>query len=218
MAEPIPSSTVIGAVLAGGRARRMGGTEKAFVELGGRPLLAHVIERLRPQVGALIISANGDPGRFAPFGLPVVRDAIEGFAGPLAGILAAMNWAQRNAPKAKFVATVAVDTPFFPPDLVQRLSRALDDANDLAVSQSNGRIHPVVGLFPIGLADDLLKFLGSPHSRAVMAWIERYRSAVVPFHALGEGAADPFFNVNTPDDLSAAEAAARGGDVARPLR
>jgi molybdopterin-guanine dinucleotide biosynthesis protein A len=219
MAKSIPSSKILGGVLAGGRSSRMGGVEKAMVELGGRPLLAHVVDRLRPQAGAhIVISANDDPRRFAAFGLPVVPDTVETFAGPLAGILAAMNWAREHAPDAEFVATAAVDTPFFPQDLVARLSAALDTGHDLAVAQSRGRLHPVFGLFAIGLADDLAGFLGDARNRAAIAWIERHRSAVVSFDGPDRRAIDPFFNINTPDDLDMAERLTQSGILRRPCQ
>jgi molybdopterin-guanine dinucleotide biosynthesis protein A len=216
MAKTIPSSKILGVVLAGGQARRMGGVDKGMVELGGRPLLGHIIDRLRPQVEKIIVSANGDPDRFAPFGLPVVPDAIEGFAGPLAGILAAMKWARANAAKVEFIATVPVDTPFFPDNLVTRLSAALDDGHDLAVAASGGHIHPVFGLFRVRLAEDLARFLGEPDNRAVFAWIESHRNIVVPFKAPDDAAIDLFFNINRPDDLLAAERLLQSAILRRP--
>jgi molybdenum cofactor guanylyltransferase len=201
----ITSSSILGVILAGGQGRRMGGTEKSLIKLGGRPLLGRVIDRLRPQVGALVLSANGDPERFASFGLAVVEDATEGFAGPLAGILAAMVWARENAPQTDFIATTAVDTPFFPTDLVSRLAAMLDDGHDLAVAESNGRVHPVFGLFRVSLAGDLAGFLSDPDNRAAIAWIESRRGRVVPFNAPDDAGVDPFFNINTPADLAAAE-------------
>src|SRR5690242_6663170 len=109
---------VVGVILAGGQSRRMGGTDKAFLPLAGRPLIAHVIERLRPQVDAVVVNSNGDPARFADFGLEVIADAIGGFQGPLAGILTGMQWARRHARNARWIATAAADTPFLPRDVV----------------------------------------------------------------------------------------------------
>jgi molybdenum cofactor guanylyltransferase len=194
----------------------MGGADKGMVQLGGRPLIGHVVDRFRPQVGEIIVSANGDPERFASFGLPVVPDGPEGFSGPLAGILAAMNWAHDNTPKAEFIATAAVDTPFFPDNLVGRLSAALDDQHDLAVAESNARIHPVFGLFRVRLAEDLSRFLADPGNRAAIAWVEHNRSAIVPFQTPDEAAIDPFFNINRPDDVLTAERLLQSAILRRP--
>ena len=202
----IPSSAVLGVLLAGGRSERMGGGDKCLVELGGRPLLAHAIERLRPQVASLVLNANGDARRFARFDLPVVADTVTGFAGPLAGILAGMLFARDRMAGIRYVATAATDSPFFPGDLVARLSAALEGGHDLAIARCGGRDYPVFGLFPIGLAGDLAEFLATSRNLAVMAWIDRHASSVVEFGAPG-GAPDPFINVNAPDDLAAAEAA-----------
>jgi molybdopterin-guanine dinucleotide biosynthesis protein A len=215
MAGRIPSSAILGVLLAGGRSERMGGGDKCLVELNGRPLLAHAIERLRPQVASLVLNANGDPKRFARFGLPVVADTVTGFAGPLAGILAGMLFAQDRGPGIRYVATVATDSPFFPGDLVARLSAALEGGGKLAIARCGGRDYPVFGLFPIGLAGDLAEFLATSRNLAVMAWIDRHASSSVEFEAPG-GAPDPFSNVNTPDDLAVAEAALRAAKLHKP--
>jgi molybdopterin-guanine dinucleotide biosynthesis protein A len=207
MTSPISPSAILGVLLAGGRAERMGGGDKCLVELGGRPLLAHAIERLRPQVGSLVVNANGDPGRFARFGLPVVADTVMGFPGPLAGILAGMLFARDSMPGIRYVATAATDSPFFPVDLVARLLAAID-GGDVAIARCGGRDYPVFGLFPVGLADDLAAFLATSSNLAVMAWIDRHASSSAEFEASG-GSPDPFFNLNAPDDLAAAEAAIR---------
>jgi molybdenum cofactor guanylyltransferase len=203
----IARSSILGVLLAGGRAERMGGGDKCLVELGGRPLLAHAVERLRPQVGALLLNANGDPERFAAFGLPIVADTMTGFRGPLAGILAGMTWAREHAPEVSFVATAATDTPFFPRDLVARLSAAIDEGHALAIARCEGRDYPVFGLFPVGLADDLSAFLATSPNLAVMAWIDRHPSSAVAF-ASGDPAM-PFLNINQPADLKGAEGALR---------
>jgi molybdopterin-guanine dinucleotide biosynthesis protein A len=188
-----------GVILAGGLSRRMGGGDKPLLPLAGRPLLAHVIERLRPQVGALAVNANGNATRFAPFGLEVVADDAADFAGPLAGILAAMNWARRLHPAAAAVLTVPADTPFLPRDLAARLKAA----GAPALARSGGRIHPVVGLWPLRLRDDLQRALRVEGIRKVEAWTARLDPVLVDFEA---GAIDPFFNINTPEDLIRAEA------------
>jgi molybdopterin-guanine dinucleotide biosynthesis protein A len=186
-------------ILAGGLSRRMGGGDKCLLPLGDRPLLAHVIERLRPQAAALALNANGDATRFARFGLEVMADDAMDFAGPLAGILAAMNWAKRRHPSVAAVLTVPADTPFLPRDLAARLM----EAGAPAVGASAGRIHPVVGLWPLGVADGLRKALRDEGLRKVEDWTARLGPAVVTFAA---DPIDPFFNINTPEDLTRAEA------------
>ena len=150
----IASRPVLGVILAGGRSTRLGGGDKPLLALGGRPLLARVIDRLRPQVRALALNANGDPARFAAFDLPVVPDPVGGFAGPLAGILAGLIWARGQADPPEGIVTAAADTPFFPADLAARLTAAAGE-DGLAIARSNGRLHPVFGYFPIACTDDL---------------------------------------------------------------
>ena len=198
----------VGVLFAGGQSRRMGGIEKGLMPLGGRPMMAHVIERLRPQVSDLIINANGDAARFAGFALPVVPDLTADFAGPLAGLLAGMEWTRAHRPDAAQVVTAACDTPFFPADLVAKLSGAAEAAGaDIALASSGGQGHFVFALWPVALAGDLAAYLGEGR-RKVQDWIERHSYTVVPFspREIGGAAIDPFFNVNTPDDLATAEA------------
>jgi molybdopterin-guanine dinucleotide biosynthesis protein A len=198
----------VGILLAGGKSSRMGGGDKCLLPLGGRPILAHVIERLKPQVAELIISANGDPARFSAFGLPVVEDGLGGYAGPLAGILAGLEWARINRPESRFAITAASDTPFLPADLVSRLCSASGEgAPDLAVARSADGMHPVFGLWPISVAPDLEASLISG-DRKVSEWVEQHQAKKVMFPPVKiEGRTiDPFFNVNRPDDLAAAEA------------
>jgi molybdopterin-guanine dinucleotide biosynthesis protein A len=188
-------------LLAGGQARRMGGGDKSLRRLGDRTILEHGIERARPQVAALVLNANGDPARFARFGLPVAADVIEGFAGPLAGVLTGMEWARGNRSDCAWVATIATDTPFFPLDLVARLRRAVEGA-DLACASSRGRAHPVFGLWPVRLAADLRQAMVEDEVRKVDVWTARYRLVEVDFPA---ARFDPFFNANRPEDLAEAE-------------
>ena len=195
----------VGVILAGGLSRRMG-AEKALLSLAGRPLLAHVAERLGPQVDALVLNANGDPARFAAFGLPVAADPVPGHAGPLAGILAGLLWARVNRPAARLVATVPVDTPFFPHDLVSRLAAASEGGTRIAVAASDGRLHQVFGVFPVALADNLESFIATSGSLKVMDWLGRQNAATVDFPA--ESPVGPFFNINTPADLALAAASA----------
>lgn len=198
---PVGVRSIVGVILAGGRARRMGGSDKSFLLLDGQPLLGRAIARLAPQTTTLVISANGPTERYARFGVPVVADTISGFAGPLAGVLAGMTWARANVPDASRVATIAVDTPFFPLDLVARLSAA--GAEGTAVAQSSGRKHPVFALIPVALASDLAAFLADGASLRVTDWLAQHHVVTVDFD--GVAGVDPFFNLNTPDDLAQAE-------------
>lgn len=197
---------IVGLLLAGGLSRRMGGGDKTLRPLGGRPLLDHVIERVRPQVAALVLNANGDPARFVGFGLPVVADSVPDFAGPLAGILAGLDWTAANRPDCALVASIASDSPFLPTDLVARLYRGLtDEAADLACAASHGQSHPVIGLWPVRLREALWRAVVDEDIRKVDVWTGRYRRATVPFDD-EPGGVDPFFNANRPDDLERAEA------------
>jgi molybdopterin-guanine dinucleotide biosynthesis protein A len=207
------TSPIAGIILAGGLATRMGGGDKPLIEVAGRPMLDHVVERLTPQVALLAINANGDPARFAAYRLPVVADPVAGNVGPLAGILAGMRWTAREVPDARFLASVAGDTPFFPRDLVARLGEGCGrDEGTIALAASAAGVHPVFGLWPVALADDLEAFLEAGESRKILAFADRYLRLNVPFDSLmvdGEEI-DPFFNVNTPEDAKAADAIARG--------
>jgi len=193
---------IAGLVLAGGLSRRMGGGDKCLRPLAGRPILEHILERARPQVTRLAVNANGDAGRFARFGLPVVPDAIADFAGPLAGISAGLDWAAAEVAECTHLASFAGDAPFLPADLVARLAQALaDGTHDLACAASGGRAHPVFGLWPLRLRHDLREAVQGG-VRKVDAWTGRYRLATVEFAA---SPLDPFFNANRPEDLLEAE-------------
>jgi molybdopterin-guanine dinucleotide biosynthesis protein A len=162
-----------------------------------------VIERVRPQVGHLLLNANGDPGRFADFALPVAADVIEGHAGPLAGVLTGMEWARENFPDARWIVTVPTDAPFLPRDLVKRLLEAVArDGADMACASSGGRHHPVCGLWPVSLAEDLRRAMAEEDIRKVDAWTGRYSLAVAEWPA---DPVDPFFNANRPEDMAEAE-------------
>lgn len=197
-------------VLAGGLSRRMGGVEKSLMRLGDRPLLAHVLGRLAAQTASIAISANGDPERFAEFGRPVLADTIPGNLGPLAGLLAGLIWARENGAPA--LVSVPTDSPFVPADLVERLSRAAAASPGKPVlAVSGGRRHPVVGLWPTALAGRLLDFLASGTSYRVADFADLCGAVGVDFPpvALPGRTFDPFFNVNAPEDLAAAEAVLR---------
>ena len=201
---------ILGLLLAGGQSRRMGGGDKALRPLGGRPLLQRVIDRMRPQVAALVLNANGDPARFAGFGIPVVADSIPDFAGPLAGILAGLDWAAAQRPDCPMIASVATDAPFLPENLVSNLHQGMAaEGAELACAASAGQPHPVIGLWPVRLRDDLRRALVEEGVRKVDVWTSRYRLATVPFPELSleDGSAiDPFFNANRPEDFDRAAA------------
>ena len=192
---------IIGLLLAGGGARRMGGGDKCLRFLGARPLLAHVIERLSPQVEALVLNANGAPERFAAFDLPVVADSIPGMVGPLAGILTGMEWLRANRPEIPMMVSTPTDVPFLSLDLVARLTAAKAGAS-IACVRSNGRTHPPIALWDVDLADDLRQALEGEEMRKIDLWTARHELVhvdwpVEPF--------DPFFNANRPEDLELAE-------------
>jgi molybdopterin-guanine dinucleotide biosynthesis protein A len=192
---------VLGVILAGGLARRMGGGDKALRPLAGVTLLDRVIARAAPQVAALCLNANGDPSRFAQWGLAVVPDDVPGAPGPLAGILAALDWAA--AAEIDLVASFPCDAPFIPRDLVARLAAARrDQGAEVAVAASGGRTHPVVALWPVALRGDLRRALVEEDIRKVERWIARHPTAVVEFAC---DPVDPFLNGNTPEDLAEAE-------------
>ena len=197
------SRNVTGVILAGGQSRRMGGGDKGLLELNGMPMLQHVIDRLRPQVSSIAINANGDPDRFADFGLPVIPDTVAGFVGPLAGVLAGMRWSAAHAPEAHWIVTAAGDAPLLPTDLVARLvAAAAEREHAIPLAQSHGELHPVIGLWPVALADDLEEQLARG-VRKVLHWTDRHGTVPVPFPAARIGGAeiDPFFNANTPQEL-----------------
>jgi len=195
----------IGVILAGGLARRMGGGDKPLVEIAGRPILQHVIDRLKPQCGLLAINANGEPARFTAFGLPVICDSVEGFAGPLAGILAGMDFGAAKG--AAHVLSAPGDTPFLPADVRSRLQAALTSAGaTIAVAASNGRTHHAVALWPVALREDLRRALVAEDERRVSAFIGRYANTAVDWPIEPY---DPFFNVNRPEDLARADAIAK---------
>ncbi len=209
-----PEPAVAGVLLAGGRARRFGGGDKALAMLSGETILARVVAGARPQVGALALNANGDPERFAEYGLPVIADVIADYAGPLAGVLTGLEWAAEHAPDCPWVASFATDAPFVPADLVARLLAAVArDGAEMACAASGGRAHPVFGLWPVALAGELRHALVAEGTRKIDAWTARYRLAVAEFAC---DPVDPFFNLNRPEDLARAEtlvAQLEGGSV-----
>jgi molybdopterin-guanine dinucleotide biosynthesis protein A len=196
----------LGLILAGGLARRMGGGDKIMLEVGGKKILDRVRERLRPQCAAIILNANGDPARFAYTGLPVVPDSIPGYAGPLAGILAGLDWAAAQRPDLVDVVSVPGDCPFLPRDLVARLQAARATAGaPLACAKSGDWRHPVVGLWPVALREDLRAALVGEGLRKIEVWTARYGVALASWP---DQPFDPFFNINTPADAAMAQTTA----------
>lgn len=204
MTGPVSAAgDIVGVLLAGGLARRMGGGDKPLKTLGGKPILDHVIRRAQPQVSNLLLNVNGDAARFASYGLPMAGDVIDGHAGPLAGILTGMEWAAQHHPQAAWLASFATDAPFFPEDLVTRLHAAItaEDA-DMACAMSAGRTHPVFALWPVALKDDLRRAMTEQDMRKIDAWTARFNIVHVDFPA---NPVDPFFNINKPENLAEAE-------------
>lgn len=186
----------------------MQGPEKSLLEIGGKPLAAHIRDRLASQIDRIAINANGDPERFAFLELPVLPDIHEGFAGPLAGLHAGMAWVLRNNPECGHLVTVAADTPFFPANLVAGLSEAATRPGEIVLAGSDGHRHPVFGIWPVAHFEDLDRFLKQAESRKIMAFVERHPNRVVefPMVAAGNETLDPFFNINTPEELEWAQA------------
>jgi molybdopterin-guanine dinucleotide biosynthesis protein A len=196
-------ASTLGLVLAGGLARRMGGGDKAMIRIGGKTILERVLERLRPACANIVLNANGDPARFARFGLPVIADSIPDFAGPLAGILAGLDWAATHAPGVSDVMSTPGDCPFLPWNMVERLHQARQVAKlPLACARSGDWRHPVVGLWPVALREDLRTALTVDGLRKIEVWTARHGIAIADWPA---EPVDPFFNVNTPEDAAAAE-------------
>jgi molybdopterin-guanine dinucleotide biosynthesis protein A len=194
----------LGVLLAGGLARRMGGGDKGLKRVGGETIIARVIARLGPQCAGLIVNANGDPARLAFLGLPIVPDDVPGFAGPLAGILAALDWTANERPAIAWVVSAPTDAPFLPRDLVARLHEARAAAGvPLACARSAGQAHPPIGLWPVALRADLRHALTAENERKIDRWTARHGVAHADWPV---DPVDPFFNANAPEDLAEAEA------------
>ena len=200
----VPEPAIL--VLAGGRATRMGGADKPLLPFAGTTLLERVLSRMAGQGAPTLLSANGDPARFARIGLPVLADALPDHPGPLAGLLAGMEWLAAHAPATTCLVSVPVDTPFLPTNLIARLQAArVDVGTTLACAASGGRVHPVIGLWPVRLAPELRQALVLEGVRRVGAWAARHSLAWAEFPA----SPDPFLNINTPEELRGAEASGR---------
>jgi molybdopterin-guanine dinucleotide biosynthesis protein A len=203
MTDPAMTAKLPCVLLAGGLARRMGGGDKPLRMIAGRTILARVIARLEPQCGPLLINANGDPGRFADLGLPVVSDSVGDFPGPLAGILAGLDWVASHVPDARWMLSAAGDCPFLPRDLAERLaSGRAEQGAELAVAASAGQTHPVIGLWKLSVREDLRHALTVEDVRKIDRFTARYPLATVDWPVTP---IDPFFNANTAEDLAEAE-------------
>jgi molybdopterin-guanine dinucleotide biosynthesis protein A len=204
---PRPYPATLGLVLAGGLARRMGGGDKALIAIGGTTILDRVLARLAPACTGIVLNANGDPARFARFGLPVIADSVPDFAGPLAGILAGLDWAAAHAPATAWVASVPGDCPFLPADLVPRLHAVRETAGKpIACARSGDWRHPVAGLWPVALREDLRRALLDEGLHKIEVWTARHGIAIAEWPMVPR---DPFFNVNTPEDAAEAERLAK---------
>jgi molybdenum cofactor guanylyltransferase len=202
----VTTPPTLGLVLAGGLARRMGGGDKARIRVGGATILERVLACLKPQCTRLIINANGDPARFNDTGLPVVADSVPDFAGPLAGVLAGLDWAAANAPSNEWLVSAPGDCPFLPKNLVARLHEARAAAGTpLACARSGEWRHPVIALWPVALREDLRRALVDEDLHKIEIWTARHGVAIADWPV---EPVDPFFNVNRPEDASRAEALA----------
>ena len=193
----------VGVLLAGGLARRMGGGDKPMKTVGGRTILERVIARVAPQCDELILNANGDPARFGSFGLPVVADIVDGHAGPLAGVLTALDWTARHRPDVQWVLSAPTDSPFLPHDLVERLHQVLTERDmPLAVAASGGQAHHAIGLWNVSLHNELRHALLVDDIRQISRWTAGYKAATATWPT---EPVDPFFNANTVEDIAEAE-------------
>jgi molybdopterin-guanine dinucleotide biosynthesis protein A len=194
----------IGVIIAGGQSRRFGGGDKFLNKLNGKPILNHVLERVRPQVSELIINSNSNTTALVRFGCPVIADIVQGFVGPLAGVLTGMEWASTNTPECRWIATFPADAPFIPRDCLKKMKLyAEKDLYDIICVSSGGRTHPVCALWRIDLANELRLAIVNEEMRKIDLWTARYRLATIEFL---DQPFDPFFNINRPEDLEIARA------------
>jgi molybdenum cofactor guanylyltransferase len=208
----LDKDNICGLLLAGGQSRRMGGGDKCLLDIGGKTLLRRIADTAAPQVGPLVLNTNSNPDLFREYGLPIAPDVVDGFAGPLAGVLTGLEWALVNARDCDWVASFACDAPFAPADLVARLMDAvMREGADMACASSGGRDHPVFALWPVRLAADLRSAVVDEELRKVDVWTARYTLACVDFGTdSGPAGGDPFFNINRPEDLDTAAALLAG--------
>ena len=192
---------ILGVILAGGQSRRMGAVDKTLMPLAGVPMVERVLRRIRPQLPSVIVNTNADKSRFATLAIPVIADTIADYAGPLAGILAGMDYARQNG--FEHICSVAADTPFFPSDFVSRLAEYRD--HDIVLASSQGFRQPTFGLWSLTLLPDLKHFLEEGDERKIMRFVQQHHWTTVAFDTMQANGADPFFNINTPDDVTLAE-------------
>ncbi|ORU94116.1 MAG: molybdenum cofactor guanylyltransferase MobA [Cycloclasticus sp. symbiont of Poecilosclerida sp. N] len=208
---PIENNRIVSVILNGGLSRRMDNKNKAFLQLAGKPLIEHVLNKLRPPSETLIINSNDQNKRLEAYGLPIVKDSLDGFLGPLAGILSAMEWVSEYQPQCHLLASIPIDTPFLPDNLINKLhQRLLESQATLAFAASNGRIHPVIGLWPIALMDDLRSAIVNEGILKVDLWTSRYKTTHLSFDYQ---TVDPFFNINHDDDLLQAKQFLLRGEI-----
>lgn len=205
----ILGARILGVVLAGGQSRRMGSIDKTLMPLCGVPMVTRVLDRLRPQVDATIVNTNAEVSQFSHLGVPVLGDTVTGYAGPLAGILTAMEYAEQNG--FQHVCSVAADTPFFPSDFVTKLTDA--GKQDIVLAGSGGFRQPTFGLWSVGLLGPLREFLTQGEERKIMRFVQKHQWSLVEFDINQSDGADPFFNVNTPDDMKLAEQYLSNGET-----
>jgi len=196
-------NNIVGVILAGGLSRRMGNQNKSFMPLANKPLFEHVLERFLPQCDTVLINSNSQSRQLASYNLPIIKDTLEGYLGPLAGILSAMEWTKQQLPETQWIASVPVDTPFLPKDLVSTLYQSIQKKHSTLVGvSSNGRTHPVIGLWSTRLVDDLRLALNDEGLRKIDLWTARYSISHQDF---SNEVFDPFFNINSQEDLIQAE-------------
>ncbi len=200
-------TTMAAVLLAGGQSRRMGGGDKNLMKLGTKPVLSHVLDRVDFGAMPKMINANGDAARYASFGLPVCADVIDGYAGPLAGILTGLEWVAAHHADCSHMVSLATDAPFLPQDLITRLTKAIADGADIAQAMSFSRRHPVFAIWPLALAGPMRQALADEGLRKIDDFTDRYKCVTVTF----EGDPDPFMNLNRPDDFDTANAVLQNG-------
>jgi molybdenum cofactor guanylyltransferase len=202
-AKMIELENITGVIIAGGRSTRMGGGDKSLLKIGDVTILQAVHHKLEAQVKDIAINTNSDDPRFKIGSTPCFSDTLANFQGPLAGLLASMQWVRENRPSTTHIVTIASDSPFFPDNLTAELAANAPDAETIIMAKSGGFNHPVFALWPVSLSNDLEKWLSDTGILKVMAWVRSHPHIFVDFPFEREN--DPFFNINTPEDLAIAQ-------------